>query len=1462
MIMRYTSRTLFVIALFVVTALSATAQKKVPSAEQMLNSTGALGTDFWIAIPPNEVNPFPVNQLEVYVASAFDTEITVFDASGDKTYRRQVKAMEIRTLSDARGETNWTWEIRESEQVVRKGVRITSKKPISVYVINSKTTTSDGYLAIPVSGWGREYVATSYYDFRESRAWGGGFVIVGGEQGTIVEISLRGVGELDAKTAGGKRIGDPPFQVTLNDGEVYMVKGDATTRGTFDLTGSKITSDKPIGIISFHERTTMPNLLVNGNGRNHLVEMTPPVTAWGKKYVTVEYNREHLNGQGVGDVFRVVAKEPNTKWSLKYYNKANGSVMGQGGGVLGKAGEFADLTQAGAPTNITQGFSVWTADKPIFVMQYSCSSTWDGDPILDPFMINVTPEEQFLTSTIFQFPTAAKWGKHRLNLIVKVDTTSPTYIDDLKSLVIDGVPVYQHPTAVSPKLLSTKMPNGLFWASLDFGPSAAAHRISGNGEVSFGGYIYGYGEFDAYGWPAAAGFRPTGFVDTMPPVIKGDSLCGDYTFEATELRNIPDPPATVIKDTDQVETGIAMIDTVPGSNSYNYELVLETAQTFPADPSYKRFKYQWNVIDKSKDAYCVYFVRDFYDNVTFDTCWYFADRISFSPNPLDFGKIRLGTSKAMDVTITNNSDAEVQLKISDIMLGTYFTITGGAVPPDVIIPARGSHTIQITYSGARETGDVRTDWDKDTLTIGTACGFFKHPLTGVAAVPRISVEDFVAGTASLNEERCKTGGLKISNPGSDTLVITSMSGFNGTNFSVSNPTTPPLPLSIPPKGSINLEKICYKSATITVDNIDVTFSNNGDGPDSVSNWTGQTQSPGPNITGYDWKERRIGSVFQSICYVYNTGNEVLKLRDVTFTDGTKYYPAGSNDANYIFKIAAVLNNGAPLTGSMDLSGRDTVALDSAEVIVLFRPDGERVFDDPIIPVWEGKGDTVQAELRGEGIIPKIDTDPVNLTCIETPEGTPVRRTITITNAGSMPLTVSGLALKAPVAPGYAIIAPPATPFVVAPSGGTQVITVEYTRPTLYLGASVGTLVVTHDATPGNGIDSTTLTPVQPLEETVTVASCSEPDISTGDRDFGRQLANCDSPISTFPITNPSGSNKPLEVRDIIETGADTNAFAIVRILDENGTPTSLPLTILAGRTYNVEVQFTPTEPNATPWVDRPYSVQYEITGYGQGNAAPLKTVTANIRGIGYVVPVRFDLTNDIPAGGTKEPGTIVSFNVNGSSALWANGDVTSFIADVIYDTKNLEYTNGSVTIGSSLAGGWTVNDPVITQINPTQSQMRFTGTGGTRIVTDGPIFSFKTTLLLADKFSSPQDLVLTLSRPCLVPSATGDSTAIFNCALTRRVVSISGTQANLAPVAPNPVSSGTARVVFGVGITSETALDLVNAQGSVVKTFVNTRLQDGEYEMTFSTQGLASGVYFLRMRTAAYTASQQVLIVD
>lgn len=1454
MLKRFACLFFFMVALAVCSTTSVFAQRKKPSVDQVLN-TGSQGTEFLLAVPPNEILPYSVEGLEIYIASAFDANVELFDYSGDKSTRFKIKPYEILTLADnnkaGKAVLNWSMEVREAEIPARKALRLKSDQPISVYMINSKSLTTDGLMAIPVNGWGLEYINCSYYDFREIKPWPGGFIIIAREP-TTVNILLRGTGQGAATTANGRKLGER-FTVSLDEGEVYMVCGDGQTRGQFDLTGSLISADRPIGVIGFHMRTTIPNMLNGGNGRNHLCEMLPPVNTWGKRYATLELQRARL-GAGRGDVFRIVGKEDQTKWTCKFYDKTSGKLLGQRGGLLQKAGEFQDEIQATQPTASVEGFSVWEANKPVFLMQYSCSSSWDGDQILDPFMFCVTPEEQFITSTIFQSPTMAQFSKHYLNLVVKTDTSDPNLIENLKSLEIDGQPVWNNGKAIKPSLLFSRMPNGMYFAGIEFGTEARAHRIKSNGLVSFGGYIYGFGAVDAYGWPAAAGYRPTTSVDTMPPVIKGDSLCGDYKFEATELRNIPDPPRTPPIDTDQVETGIAQIDTVAGKNSFNYRLELITDQIFPQAIPYKRFKYEWNVIDKSKDARVIYFVADFAGNLTVDTCYYFADRIVFTPDPLSFGKLRLGSNKTLTLTVTNNSDAEVLLTSSKIKLGTYFKLVAGNVAEgkEVKIPARGKYTFDIQYTGTRETTDILKDWDKDTLLVTTGCGQFKHGLTGVAAIPRIKVRDFDAGTRGLNEKYC--AGLIIENPGSDTLVITTITGFENSSFSLSAGFTPALPIIVPPKGQVELKDVCFVSDKIVDETKDVTFGNNGDGPDSVSKWTGNTQTPGPGITGYDWLKRRVGTRHPWTIKVYNTGNQEIILNDVNFSTGGKYYPAGSNEGNFVFKIGDIKKGGVTVT-TASLRG------DTADVEVFFRPDAEQAYNVEIKPVWSTNQEARTARLIGEGIIPKISSQPISLTCAETPEGDEVRRDIVLNNGGTMPLTVTDIRLAAGAPAGYALISAPTFPLTVRENGGVYSVTVAYTRPFGVGTASSADIEVVHDATPGTGVDATTLVPVQPHVQRISVASCSAPDITTEDLDFGRNAANCDQPIKSFKINNPSGSLKPLEIKDIRPVGPDAAAFTVVQILDGNSQPIAYPLILTANQSVTVQVQFTPTLPNAAPWNDNAYSAQFEIDGYAQGEAKSFKTVVAKITGVGFVTPVTMNLTNDLAGAEARNPGSRVTCRISGVSSDWASAALRSFTIDVLYDPMTIAFANNTLQTEGA-APGWNISNPAISTVGPNQSKMTFTCAGPSAIATNGPIFSFAATLLLSDRLNAKQDLQFEAGKPCVIPSTSGDSTSIFNCAISRRVIEVSGARSMISPVSPNPVSSGVAAMTFGVGISAPTTIEVINAQGTVVRTLVNSRMQAGEYDLSFDTQGLASGAYFIRMRTVEFDQTQRLMIAE
>lgn len=616
---------LILLLVFIACTSIATAQIPKPVEQALAAENIAEGTEFFIAIPPNEVLPFSTNALEVYITSAFDTEVEVYDYTVDKTTKYQVKKNEIRTLSDGNGSTSWTWELRVPEEVVKGGIRIRSGKPISVFVLNSKTTTSDGYMAIPTSSWDRNYIHVGYYDFKEARAWAGGFVIVAKDEGTVVNVELKGTGAALAKTAAGKSINTGSIiNLTMNAGDVYMVKGDGTTRGVFDLTGTKISSNKPIGVISFHERTTMPNILVEGNGRNHLVEMLTPISAWGRNFASIEIPRESVNNQGKGDVFRLVASDSNTTWTLKYYEETTGQLIGQAGGTLIKAGDFADIGNVSAPAQITNGFSVWETSKPAYLMQYSCSSTFDGDLVLDPFMIAVAPLESSSRSLAFSAAAGSKFSKHIVSTIIKILPGVQDTLTALKSLMLDSVSVATHPNASSPKLLATKMPNGLYWARVSFNTNKR-HTMTSNDSLLLGGYVHGYGQFDAYGWSIGGMSTPPVTLDTMPPlIVQLEDTCGTWTLEATELRNIPDPPLAITKDTNQVETGIAMIDTVSGASSKNFRLTLMTSPSFPVDPSVKRFQFRWSVVDMLKSARVEYFVRDFNGNTTYDTIIYAA----------------------------------------------------------------------------------------------------------------------------------------------------------------------------------------------------------------------------------------------------------------------------------------------------------------------------------------------------------------------------------------------------------------------------------------------------------------------------------------------------------------------------------------------------------------------------------------------------------------------------------------------------------------------------------------------------------------------------------------------------------------------------------------------------------------------------------------------------------------------
>ncbi|MCE1200015.1 MAG: IgGFc-binding protein, partial [Marinilabiliales bacterium] len=174
-----------------------------------------------------------------------------------------------------------------SETIESKAIHVVSDNPMNIFAMNWSPNSADAAVIFPVDALGSEYYAVCYEPNINEGAGGAPgngknseFVIVASEDNTKVTITPSKVTDL-LKPA------NVPFVITLNKGELYQVQSmnHANLAGQGDLTGSYISSDKPIAFYSGCWSTTIP---IGANSAwDHLYEQIPPIRSWGRKFVTV-----------------------------------------------------------------------------------------------------------------------------------------------------------------------------------------------------------------------------------------------------------------------------------------------------------------------------------------------------------------------------------------------------------------------------------------------------------------------------------------------------------------------------------------------------------------------------------------------------------------------------------------------------------------------------------------------------------------------------------------------------------------------------------------------------------------------------------------------------------------------------------------------------------------------------------------------------------------------------------------------------------------------------------------------------------------------------------------------------------------------------------------------------------------------------------------------------------------------
>lgn len=259
------------------------------------------------------------NQTATVTNSAGFNEMITFDSSG--FYNLGIPSLYQQTGTGIRN----------------TGFKVTSNEKIAGYFINRKPFTTDMTYLLDSEALGTQYTVASMGDgFGE----GSQVAIHATEDNTVVTFTPKG-GSI--------------ISVVLNAGETYKYAGGAN-----DLTGSSISSDKPVAVFSGHECAQVPSGIT---ACDTLLEQAIPNDKLSKKYLLSASEGAEVSYDST-DLVRVIAIADNTEI------KIDGVVV-----ATINAGEFYEFSLSS-----NSGASVEATEKVAIAQYLKGGEGADTDP--------------------------------------------------------------------------------------------------------------------------------------------------------------------------------------------------------------------------------------------------------------------------------------------------------------------------------------------------------------------------------------------------------------------------------------------------------------------------------------------------------------------------------------------------------------------------------------------------------------------------------------------------------------------------------------------------------------------------------------------------------------------------------------------------------------------------------------------------------------------------------------------------------------------------------------------------------------------------------------------------------------------------------------------------------------------------------------------------------------------------
>ena len=1405
-------------------------KKKLPS---LLAGSNA-GNEFYISFPPcyDEESPGGDNSLRVFVASGVRQEVVVeVKGQGYRVSKVSVPndVIEFR-IPTAVGQPYLKKgaQYAPPEQVYQEAaVHVKARAPVVVYGMTRYQYTSDGFLAIPISAFGNEYVVASYPQYT---AAGSSYElpsltnIISAYDDTEVTFTMGGTA--NSITSGGLKKGQKAT-FSMNKGDVlcFANLGDAG-----DVAGSLVKANKPIGVVSGNQCANVPSGVY---ACDYTSEMELPTFTWGK-----EYHVTPIVGRQKAPVIRVFAKERDTKvyrdgqdWMRLTLNS-----RGEGDAFIERRafdGNLTDIVNAGGTP-----CKVISADKPIYIMVYNPGQT-DDNVVSDPFQMVLTPYEQYQKEIVFATPNA-KGG------------TLP-FTRQFANLVYETTP----DGAIPDDIEFATVVNGKFtWkkVSVQFGPSPgykfsipiggksySMKRLQLNGDgvfriranSPFAAYAYGFSSWDSYGFPTSVALGDLEKKDTVKPDPKWKVLCdgsvvGEDGSGDALVTDKPDDPA--------VRSNLALIY-MDLDSSFNYEFDYDKNREFIAGTTIKT-DWSLKVIDPAIDARAMLVFVDRAGNDTIIDVVYNAFAVDIEAKDTDFGRAKPGETITKTIDLVNkNKTSPAVVKNLTLKSGSQgFTILNATFP--LTVPAGGKVTLQVSFKS-----DVKGEFT-DAFLMDDGCVIAeKGTVKAVVGEPVIVVSDIDFGTLKKGTKVIQP--LLVKNEGDAPLVITGYSGptdpaiFRLVSWPVINAQNP-LVLAPNESRQYDVEFTAAASASYTDA---VVFSSDARSRDSIGILKGKGVEGGLIARGADWQRKRIGNG----PYIDVAGIEIKNIGTAPVRIVSSTGPSST------FAFDKNIFNGMVLQPDEDtlieVAFSPTV-IGNDKLVVTFQNDaGADVSTDP--------------PLRGAGIIGQLQTQDYDFdsTIIQGVVKPANRKMVRITNIGTADGTGADFSDSVTIADVLMTTAGTISENNGAyGSWGFKYDKAALKLPRVLQKGEYLEFQAEFQAQKAGfaGIIDTTKKPADTTYAEIQTESDASNTVVSKWTGWGVDPFRPDPKIS--PVGGSVGNicigstgTITASVKNIGNVSFPVlNAFIAPASAEFSIDPTTLSALTATkldtGVTRTLNIVYTPQAPANSD------TVQLGIVG-------PTVDDTVYVQIVGTSVEYVYGLTVAGKSGvkiGTKE-----SVTLSLDQAPSGNANIQSMRFVVKYDEKVFSPDLAGMAMAGNYTSGYSIGGAQL--LGGGQLQFDVVASGTNKIDKSGALVTIPMNIYLplngAKEFAVSATADATGNACVKIVPTPGKFIVDPTCAYNYRGIDASGQAFSLRSTSPNPVMGGVVGIEFSVGFKVSTELGLYSSTGERIAIINSGIMEPGVYTAEVPLANIASGSYIVKMVAGPYATEQQISVV-